>query len=176
MAATSTSKLCYLFDIRNVIGLLMAIYGVVLTIAGFAPALLREREKGAGDNPVDLYFGTDAKLVGRTGAHRRRGRFLRVGGAASGSGRGNRLGDNRFRRTADRLARRLPLRNGRLEFFLVGTLVAAKRYRRRRHRNDGNRQRDRFPTGDLEVLAEYHRAEHHGNDGLQHQHCRHRGM
>jgi hypothetical protein len=60
MAATSTSKLSYLFDIRNVIGLLMAIYGVVLTIAGFAPALLREREKGAGDNPVDLYFGTDA--------------------------------------------------------------------------------------------------------------------
>jgi hypothetical protein len=60
MAATSTSKLSYLFDIRNVIGLLMAIYGVVLTIAGFAPALLREREKGARDNPVDLYFGTDA--------------------------------------------------------------------------------------------------------------------
>ena len=58
--ATSTSKLSYLFDIRNVIGLLMAIYGVVLTIAGFAPALLREREKGASDNPVDLYFGTDA--------------------------------------------------------------------------------------------------------------------
>jgi hypothetical protein len=60
MAATSTSKLSYLFDIRNVIGALMAIYGVVLTIAGFAPALLREREKGASDNPVDLYFGTDA--------------------------------------------------------------------------------------------------------------------
>ncbi len=38
----------------------MAIYGVVLTIAGFAPGLLREREKGASDNPVDLYFGTDA--------------------------------------------------------------------------------------------------------------------
>jgi hypothetical protein len=38
----------------------MAIYGVVLTIAGFAPGLLREREKGASNNPVDLYFGTDA--------------------------------------------------------------------------------------------------------------------
>lgn len=60
MATASTSKLSYLFDIRNVIGALMAIYGVVLTIAGFAPALLREREKGAVDNPVDLYFGTDA--------------------------------------------------------------------------------------------------------------------
>ncbi|MCW2564849.1 MAG: hypothetical protein QOD59_5213 [Mycobacterium sp.] len=54
------SKLSHLFDIRNVIGALMAIYGVVLTIAGFAPGLLREREKGASNNPVDLYFGTDA--------------------------------------------------------------------------------------------------------------------
>ena len=54
------SKLSHLFDIRNVIGALMAIYGVVLTIAGFAPGLLREREKGATNNPVDLYFGTDA--------------------------------------------------------------------------------------------------------------------
>ena len=54
------SKLTQLFDIRNVIGALMGIYGVVLTIAGFAPALLREREKGADNNPVDLYFGTEA--------------------------------------------------------------------------------------------------------------------
>ena len=54
------TKLSHLFDIRNVIGTLMAIYGVVLTIAGFAPGLLREREKGAANNPVDLYFGTDA--------------------------------------------------------------------------------------------------------------------
>jgi hypothetical protein len=54
------SKLSHLFDIRNVIGALLAIYGVVLTIAGFAPGLLREREKGASNNAVDLYFGTDA--------------------------------------------------------------------------------------------------------------------
>ena len=54
------SKLSQLFDIRNVIGTLLGIYGVVLTIAGFAPGLLREREKGAANNPVDLYFGTDA--------------------------------------------------------------------------------------------------------------------
>ena len=38
----------------------MAIYGVVLTVAGFAPGLVRERDKGASNNPVDLYFGTDA--------------------------------------------------------------------------------------------------------------------
>ena len=55
-----TNKLTQLFDIRNVIGALLGIYGVVLTIAGFAPALLREREKGANNNPVDLYFGTEA--------------------------------------------------------------------------------------------------------------------
>ena len=54
------SKLSHLFDIRNVIGALLAIYGVVLTIAGFAPGLLRERDKGASNNPVDLHFGTDA--------------------------------------------------------------------------------------------------------------------
>jgi hypothetical protein len=53
-------KLSQVFDIRNVIGTLLGIYGVVLTIAGFAPGLLREREKGAANNPVDLYFGTDA--------------------------------------------------------------------------------------------------------------------
>ena len=55
-----TSKLSHLFDIRNVIGALLAIYGVVLTVAGFAPGLVRERDKGASNNPVDLYFGTDA--------------------------------------------------------------------------------------------------------------------
>jgi hypothetical protein len=55
-----TSKLTQLFDIRNVIGALLGIYGVVLTIAGFAPGLLREREKGADNNAVDLYFGTEA--------------------------------------------------------------------------------------------------------------------
>jgi hypothetical protein len=55
-----TNKLTYLFDIRNVIGALLAIYGVILTVAGFAPGLLRERDKGASDNPVDLYFGTEA--------------------------------------------------------------------------------------------------------------------
>ena len=55
-----TSKLTQLFDIRNVIGAPLGIYGVVLTIAGFAPGLLREREKGADNNPVDLYFGTEA--------------------------------------------------------------------------------------------------------------------
>ena len=33
---------------------------MVLTIAGFAPALLRDRDKGAENNPADLYFGTEA--------------------------------------------------------------------------------------------------------------------
>jgi hypothetical protein len=50
----------HLFDVRNIIGALLGIYGVVLTIAGFAPGLLQEHEKGAANNPVDLYVGTDA--------------------------------------------------------------------------------------------------------------------
>jgi hypothetical protein len=53
-------RLSHLFDIRNVIGALLAIYGVVLTIAGFAPGLLREPDKATSNNPVDLYVGTDA--------------------------------------------------------------------------------------------------------------------
>lgn len=50
----------HLFDIRNIIGALLGIYGVVLTIAGFAPGLLQEHEKNASNNPVDLYIGTEA--------------------------------------------------------------------------------------------------------------------
>jgi hypothetical protein len=50
----------HLFDVRNIIGALLGIYGIVLTIAGLAPGLLREHDKGQTDNPVDLYVGTDA--------------------------------------------------------------------------------------------------------------------
>ena len=50
----------HLFDVRNIIGALLGIYGVVLTIAGFAPGLLGNHHKGASNNPVDLYVGTDA--------------------------------------------------------------------------------------------------------------------
>ncbi|AKS34030.1 hypothetical protein [Mycolicibacterium goodii] len=49
-----------LFDIRSIIGSLMAIYGVVLLIVGLAPGLLAEHEAGPADNRVDLYIGTDA--------------------------------------------------------------------------------------------------------------------
>lgn len=50
----------HLFDVRNIIGALLGIYGVVLTIAGFAPGLLGDHHSAATDNPVDLHFGTDA--------------------------------------------------------------------------------------------------------------------
>ncbi len=50
----------HLFDVRNIIGSLLGIYGVVLTIAGFAPGLLGDHRSSATDNPVDLYIGTDA--------------------------------------------------------------------------------------------------------------------
>lgn len=49
-----------LFDIRSIIGALLAIYGVVLLVAGLAPGLLAEHESGPADNRVDLYIGTDA--------------------------------------------------------------------------------------------------------------------
>lgn len=50
----------HLFDVRNIIGGLLGIYGVVLTIAGFAPGLLREHEEAQTENLVDLYIGTEA--------------------------------------------------------------------------------------------------------------------
>ena len=50
-----------LFDIRNIIGALLAIYGVLLTIAGFVPSILGEyTDPAAEGNRVDLYVGTDA--------------------------------------------------------------------------------------------------------------------
>jgi hypothetical protein len=62
MAVPHTNRvLSHLFDIRNIIGALLAIYGLVLTIAGFAPAILRDRsDPAAAANTNDLYIGTDA--------------------------------------------------------------------------------------------------------------------
>ena len=62
MAVPHTNRvLSHLFDIRNIIGALLAIYGVVLTIAGFAPGVLRDRsDPAAASNTNDLYIGTDA--------------------------------------------------------------------------------------------------------------------
>lgn len=62
MAVPHTNTvLSRLFDIRNIIGALLAIYGVILTIAGFAPAVLRSHaDPAAAANRSDLYIGTDA--------------------------------------------------------------------------------------------------------------------
>jgi len=50
-----------LFDIRNIIGALLGIYGILLTIAGLAPGLVAVHDDGAAaDNTVDLYIGTNA--------------------------------------------------------------------------------------------------------------------
>jgi hypothetical protein len=54
-----------LFDIRNIVGALLAIYGVLLTVAGFVPALLQEHDTkppswAATNDKVDLYVGTAA--------------------------------------------------------------------------------------------------------------------
>jgi hypothetical protein len=50
-----------LVDIRNIVGALLLIYGVLLTIAGFFPWVLRPRnDMAAASDRVDLYVGTDA--------------------------------------------------------------------------------------------------------------------
>jgi H+/Cl- antiporter ClcA len=49
-----------IFDVRNIIGALLGIYGVLLTIAGFFPAVLHDHESSATGNRADLYVGTDA--------------------------------------------------------------------------------------------------------------------
>jgi len=62
MTTPHTNKaLVRLFDIRTIVGALLAIYGVVLTIAGFVPAVLRDHDdKAATGDRVALYIGTDA--------------------------------------------------------------------------------------------------------------------
>jgi hypothetical protein len=56
-----TKALVRLFDIRTIVGALLAIYGVLLTIAGFVPGMLRTHDdKHAAGNRVALYTGTDA--------------------------------------------------------------------------------------------------------------------
>ncbi len=62
MAVPHTNRvLSRLFDIRNIIGALLAIYGVLLTAAGFAPAMLpKHNDPAAATNRTDLYIGTDA--------------------------------------------------------------------------------------------------------------------
>jgi hypothetical protein len=49
-----------LFDIRNIVGALLGIFGVLLTIAGFVPGLLGPRQASTAHNHVDLYVGTSA--------------------------------------------------------------------------------------------------------------------
>jgi hypothetical protein len=60
MATPPTREaLARLFDIRNIVGALLGSYGVLLTIAGFVPAILGDHKAAASDR-VDLYVGTDA--------------------------------------------------------------------------------------------------------------------
>ncbi|MCW2653832.1 MAG: hypothetical protein JWR32_4808 [Mycobacterium sp.] len=50
-----------LFDIRNIVGALLGIYGVLLIIAGLVPGVLRTHDnKAAASDRVDLYAGTSA--------------------------------------------------------------------------------------------------------------------
>jgi uncharacterized membrane protein len=57
----ANKALVRLVDIRTIVGALLAIYGVLLTIAGFVPGALRDHDnKAAATDRVDLYIGTDA--------------------------------------------------------------------------------------------------------------------
>ncbi|MBV9513946.1 MAG: hypothetical protein JO280_07905 [Mycobacteriaceae bacterium] len=59
--AKSRRTLGRLFDIRNIVGALLAIYGALLTLAGFVPALLTAHDTPAAKtDKVDLYVGTAA--------------------------------------------------------------------------------------------------------------------
>jgi hypothetical protein len=62
MASPQTDKvLVHLFGIRNIVGALLGIYGVLLTIAGFVPGVLRSHDNGAAaSDRANLYIGTDA--------------------------------------------------------------------------------------------------------------------
>jgi hypothetical protein len=59
--STPSKPIARIFDIRNIIGALLAIYGALLTLAGLAPGLLAPRDDAtSAGNTVDLYVGTDA--------------------------------------------------------------------------------------------------------------------
>lgn len=59
--STPRKPVARIFDIRNIIGALLGIYGALLVLAGLAPGLLAPRDASTGaDNTVDLYIGTDA--------------------------------------------------------------------------------------------------------------------
>jgi uncharacterized membrane protein len=59
--AKPSKQITRIFDIRNIIGALLGIYGVLLTIAGLAPGLVAShQDEAAKSNTVDLYVGTDA--------------------------------------------------------------------------------------------------------------------
>ena len=59
--STPKKAVSRIFDIRNIIGALLGIYGVLLVIAGLAPGLVASHDDAAAaGNEVDLYIGNDA--------------------------------------------------------------------------------------------------------------------
>ena len=75
---TSSGKRAHtagIYDIRNIIGSLLTIYGVILTAMGLF-----------GDPETDKTGGSQREPVGRSGAPRRRPRLHRLGAAAPGGG------------------------------------------------------------------------------------------
>src|ERR1700738_3365520 len=78
MASPRTDKVvAHLFDIRNIVGALLGIYGVLLTIAGFVPSVLRSHDNVAA-------AGDRAGRAGPDGCARR---VLHMGDPAAAPGR-----------------------------------------------------------------------------------------
>ncbi|MBV9089779.1 MAG: hypothetical protein JO044_07725 [Mycobacteriaceae bacterium] len=62
IAMRARKVLTQLFDIRNIVGALLGIYGMLLTIAGFFPGVLGNHgnSRAVTSDRVNLYVGTDA--------------------------------------------------------------------------------------------------------------------
>lgn len=58
-----STQLSHLFDIRNIIGALLGIFGLLLTLAGLFPGLVTQRDHtNVSGNKVDLFVGAQANL------------------------------------------------------------------------------------------------------------------
>jgi len=63
MSSQATRRTAGLFDIRVIIGALLALYGVILTVLGFIGASDADLERGGGVN-INLWAGLGMLVVG----------------------------------------------------------------------------------------------------------------
>ena len=63
MSSSASTRTAGLFDIRVIIGALLALYGVILTVLGFIGASDADLERGGGVN-INLWAGLGMLVVG----------------------------------------------------------------------------------------------------------------